>query len=134
MLGLTSLLNSIHTLIPLLSDSSLKSVIPSIFLSLASSAIFCISFALLTMYGSSVTTILFLPFAIGSMSVTALTLILPRPVLYASLIPIFPIIVPPVGKSGPLIICITSSSEVSLSCSILLSIIFTTASITSLKL
>ena len=57
-----------------------KSVIPSIFLSLTSSAIFSISFALLTMYGSSVTTILFLPLFIGSILVTALTFILALPV------------------------------------------------------
>ena len=80
MLGLTSLLNSMAILIPSLSDSSLKSVIPSIFLSLTSSAIFSISFALLTMYGSSVTTILFLPLFIGSILVTALTFILALPV------------------------------------------------------
>ena len=43
-------------------------------------------------------------------------------------------IVPPVGKSGPLTISSISSSVVSLSSFILLSIIFTTAPITSLKL
>lgn len=47
-LGSTSFLISITTLIPLLSDSSLKSVIPSIFLSLTSSTIFSISLDLFT--------------------------------------------------------------------------------------
>ena len=46
--GLASLLSSITILIPSLSDSSLKSDIPVIFLSLTKSAIFSISLALLT--------------------------------------------------------------------------------------
>ena len=133
-LGLTSLLSSIQTRIPVLSDSSRRSVIPSIFLSLTSSAIFSIRRALLTIYGSSVTTILFLPFCIGSISVTARTLILPRPVLYASSMPSLPIILAPVGKSGPLIISRTSSILVALSSLTLLSIILTTAPITSRRL
>ena len=79
--GLTSLLSSIQILIPCLSDSSLKSVMPSILLSFINSAIFSINLALLTIYGSSVTTILFFPFAIGSISDIARTFILARPVL-----------------------------------------------------
>ena len=101
MLGLTSRRSSITTLIPSREDSSRRSVIPSTLLSLTSSPIFSTSRALLTRYGNSVTIILFLPLSIGSISVTALTLILPRPVLYASSIPERPRIVPPVGKSGP---------------------------------
>ncbi len=86
------------------------------------------------MYGNSVTTILFLLFSIGSISVTARTLILPFPVLYASSIPVLPRIVAPVGKSGPFTISNNSSIEVSLSSSIMLSIIFTTAFIISVIL
>ena len=51
------LLRSITTLSPSLSDSSRISEMPSIFLSLTSSAIFSINLALLTWYGSSETTI-----------------------------------------------------------------------------
>ena len=109
-------------------------VIPSTFFSLTKSAIFSISLALFTIYGSSVTTILFLPFAIGSIFVTARTRILPRPVRYASSIPRVPKISAPVGKSGPLTISSNSSMVVSLSSSIRLSMIFTTAAIISLKL
>ena len=65
--------------------------------------------------------------------VTARTLILPLPVLYASLIPDVPSIIPPVGKSGPFTISISSSIVVSFP-SISLSIILTTAYITSRKL
>ena len=122
------------TRIPSLEDSSLTSVIPSTRLVFTSSTIFWISKALFTMYGSSVTTILCLPFGIASISVTARTLILPRPVLYASSIPRRPRISAPIGKSGPFIICMISSMEVSLSSSIRLSIIFTVAPITSFKL
>ena len=125
-LGFTSLRSSITIRMPSRSDSSRRSVIPSILLSLCSSAIFSISLALLTRYGSSVTTIRFFPLSIGSISVTARTRILPRPVRYASLIPAVPRITPPVGKSGPLIILINSSMSVSFS-SISLSINFTTA-------
>ena len=46
--GSTPFLNSITTLIPSLLDSSLKSLIPSIFLSLTSCAIFSISRDLFT--------------------------------------------------------------------------------------
>ena len=134
MLALASLRSSMHILIPCLSDSSLKSVIPSIFLSLTSSAIFWIRFALLTIYGISDTIIRLLPLGIASMSVTARTLILPRPVRYASSIPLFPITMAPVGKSGPLTMSMSSSISVSLSFSTSLSIILTTAAITSRRL
>ena len=77
--GFASLLSSITILIPSLSDSSLKSDIPVIFLSLTRSAIYSISLALLTWYGSSVTIILCLPFS-SSISALALTTILPFPV------------------------------------------------------
>ena len=133
-MAFTSLRNSIQILIPVRSDSSRSSVIPSIFLSRTNSAIFSISFALFTMYGSSVTTIRFLPFGIASMSVTARTRILPRPVRYASSMALVPKIVAPVGKSGPFTICKISSMVVSRSSSTTLSIIFTTALIISLKL
>ena len=121
-------------LIPSRLDSSPMYVIPSTFFSFTSSAIFSIRRALLTIYGSSVTTIRFFPFAIGSIFVTARTRILPRPVRYASSIPLVPKISAPVGKSGPLTISRISSMVVSLSSSIRLSMIFTTAATTSRKL
>ena len=60
-------------------------------------------------------------------------MILPLPVLYAALMPLFPRIVAPVGKSGPFMYSIRSSISVSLP-SFLLSIIRTTPSITSPRL
>ena len=122
------------TLIPCILDWSIIPVIPSIFLSLTSSAIFWISKALLTIYGSSVIIISVLPFGRVLISDTARTLILPRPVRYASSIPDLPSIVAPVGKSGPFTISISSSIVVSLSSRTRLSIIFKTALITSLRL
>ena len=130
----TSFRSSIQIRIPSLSDSSLRSVMPSILFSFTSSAIFSINLALLTIYGSSVTIILLLPFAIVSIFVTLRTFILPRPVRYASSVPRVPRIIPPVGKSGPLIIGKSSSISVSLSSLTRLSIILTTAAITSFKL
>ena len=109
-------------------------MIPSTRLSFTNSAIFSMRRALFTMYGSSVTTIRFLPFGIGSISVTARTRILPRPVRYASSIPAVPRIMPPVGKSGPLTTSKISSMVVSLSSSTRLSMIFTTAPMTSRRL
>ena len=126
-LALASLRSSIQILIPSLSDSSRRSVMPSIFLSFTNSAIFSINLALLTMYGSSDTMILLLPFGMDSILVTPRTRILPRPVLYASSTPLVPRIIPPVGKSGPFTIGRSSSISVSLSSWTLLSIIFTTA-------
>ena len=78
-------------LIPSLSDSSLISEIPSIFLSLTSSAIFSINFALLTWKGSSVTIIDSLSvLLIFSIDVLALRMTLPFPVSYALLMPSIP--------------------------------------------
>ena len=57
----------------------------------------------MTWNGSSVTTIRFLSERlVSSMSVLARTMIWPLPVDAAFLIPSCPMIVPPVGKSGPL--------------------------------
>ena len=86
------------------------------------------------MNGSSVTIIRFFPFSIVSTVETALTHIFPRPVRYASSIPFVPRIIPPVGKSGPLTIFMISSISVYSLPSILSSIIFTTAPITSRRL
>ena len=55
-------------------------VMPSIFLSLTSAAMFSIRRALFTMYGISVTMISLFPFGSVSMFDTARTRILPRPV------------------------------------------------------
>ena len=106
-----------------LSDSSLSSDIPSILFSFTRFAIFSINLALFTWYGNDVTIIF------SSISASALTVIFPFPVVYACLIASLPRIIPPVGKSGPLIICINCSS-VTLSSSIILIIPF----ITSVKL
>ena len=66
-----------------------------------SSAIFSARRALFTWYGSSVTTMFDRPAEPSSIVVTARTLIEPRPVSYASLMPCLPMIEAPVGKSGP---------------------------------
>ena len=129
-----SLRSSILIRIPSRFDSSVIAVIPSIRLSRTSSAIFSISRALLTMYGISVTMIRLLPFCIDSMFVTARTRILPFPVRYASSIPLRPNICAPVGKSGPLTISMISSRSVSRCSSMRLSMIFTTAAMTSRRL
>ena len=107
---------------------------PSILLSFTNSAIFSMSLALLTIKGSSVTTMRFFPFCIGSIFVIARTLIFPRPVRYDSSIPLVPRTSAPVGKSGPFTISIISSRDVSPFSSIWSSIIFTTAAITSFRL
>ena len=100
-------------LIPSRSDSSLKSLIPSTFLSFTRSAIFIIRLLLFTIYGISVTIILSLPdFVVSSVNFD-LTVILPLPVEKASLIPFLPKIIPPVGKSGPVIWVISSLSSIS---------------------
>ncbi len=54
-----------------------------------------------------------LPLFSVSMLVFALTTILPLPVLYALKIPLRPMIIPPVGKSGPVIAVINSLTETS---------------------
>ena len=128
--GLASLFNSITTLtLSFLSDSSLHSEIPSIFFSLDKSDIAFIKFALFTWYGNEETIILCLFPLISSISVSALSVIFPLPVVYACFIPSLPRISPSVGKSGPLITLIRSSSVTSSS-----SIILIIPSITSFKL
>ncbi len=97
---IASRLSSMMTLIPSLSDSSRNSEIPSICLSRTSCAIFSMSLDLFTWKGSSSMTMTSL-FPFCSMCVFARTLIRPRPVVYASVIPLRPKMIPPVGKSGP---------------------------------
>ena len=133
-LAFTSRRSSMTMRIPWRSDSSRRSVIPSTRFSFTSSAIFSISLALFTRYGSSVTTMRLLPFGRVSMSDTARTRILPRPVRYASSIPALPRMVAPVGKSGPFTISRISSRVVSRSSLMRLSISLTTALITSRRL
>ena len=133
-LAFTSRRNSITIRIPLRSDSSRRSVMPSTRFSFTNSAIFSMRRALFTRYGISVTMIRLLPFGIVSMLETARTRILPRPVRYASSIPALPRTSAPVGKSGPLMMSITSSMVVSRFSSTWLSMILTTAPITSRKL
>ena len=65
---------------PSLSDSSRSSLMPSSFFSLTSSAIFSISRALFTWYGSSVTMIVSRPLSSVSISALARTSMRPRPV------------------------------------------------------
>ena len=125
-----SLFNSITILtLSFLSDSSLNSEIPSILFSLHRCAMFSIKRALFTWYGNDETIILCLFPLISSISASALIIIFPLPVVYASFIPSLPKINPSVGKSGPLIICINCSS-VTLSSSMIFIIPF----ITSVKL
>ena len=131
--GFTSFLSSMTIRMPSRFDSSRRSVIPSTRLSRTKSAIFSMSLALLTRYGSSETTMRCFPFCIGSILVTARTRIFPLPVRYASSTPLFPSIVAPVGKSGPWTRAITSSSAVSRS-AILLSMIQSTAPTISRRL
>ena len=108
--GTASLLVSITILIPSLSVSSRSSAIPSIFLSLAKSAIFSIKLALFTWYGISVIIRESLPLLFGSTCAVPLILTFPLPVLYASLIPSIPKAFPAVGKSGPFMCFIKSST------------------------
>ena len=86
-----------------LSDSSLTSVIPSIFFSKASSDILFTNMALLTSNGISEIIIWSFPFSFTKVDLL-LTITLPRPFVKASIIPCFPSTIPPVGKSGPLTI------------------------------
>ena len=78
--GIESRFNSYTILIPLLSDSSRISEIPSIFLSLTKSAVFLIISDLFTWYGISVTIITSLPLLVSSISALARITIFPRPV------------------------------------------------------
>ncbi len=89
---------------------------PVIFFSRTRSAIFVIrppSPPFFTWKGSSVTMIASLPPLIGSTSVRARTLIEPRPDRYASRIPSRPRMIPPPGKSGPLMCFISPLRSVS---------------------
>jgi len=99
--ALASRRTSITIRIPSREDSSLRSVIPSIRLSRCNSEMRSINFALLTMYGNSVTKIRSLPFGISVISTFARTVIEPFPVSYARRMPDLPMTNPPVGKSGP---------------------------------
>ena len=74
--GFAAVFNFITILIPSLSDSSLKSEIPVIFLSLTNSAIFINRFDLFTWYGISVTMIV-LRLPVSSMWLFALNFIFP---------------------------------------------------------
>jgi hypothetical protein len=72
--------SSITMRMPVRSDSSRTSEMPSTFFSPTSSAIRSMSLALFTWYGSSVTTICSKSFLRSSTSATARTLMMPRPV------------------------------------------------------
>ncbi len=85
-------LRSITILIPFLSDSSLRSLIPSTFFSLTRAAIFFNNFDLFKAKGISVITKDSNPLDFCSVLNFALILILPRPELYASLRPLRPYI------------------------------------------
>ena len=79
--GMASRLSSTTTRMPSRSDSSRRSLMPSIFLSRTSSAMFSTRRALFTWYGSSVTTICcLLLLSFSSMTARARITILPRPV------------------------------------------------------
>mmetsp|Transcript_12608 Transcript_12608/g.17980 ORF Transcript_12608/g.17980 Transcript_12608/m.17980 type:complete len:302 (+) Transcript_12608:1604-2509(+) len=105
-----SLLSSTTTRMPSLSDSSLRSAMPSIFFSFTSVAIFSMSAALLTWYGSWVMTMAFRFFLEEedddleddrcSTWVMARTTIPPFPVLYNFRASEVPSMDAPVGKSG----------------------------------
>ena len=83
---------------------------PATLPSLTSSAIFTARLSGFTWYGSSVTTsAVRLP--ISSTLTTARIVIEPRPVRYASSMPLLPRIVAPVGKSGPGIRSMSASSS-----------------------
>ena len=110
---ITPFFNSTTTLTPCLSDSSLKSLMPSIFLSLTNSAIFSSNNDLFTWYGISEKTIDSRSFLNSSISYFACTTIEPRPDFCDSLIPFVPKIIPPVGKSGPLMKELISSKLIS---------------------
>ena len=99
--------------IPWRSDSSRSAVMPSMTLSRLKFAMVSMTRALFTWYGISVTTILCLPLDISSMVARARILTLPRPVEYAFLMPSRPKMSAPVGKSGPLIAVINSSTVTS---------------------
>ena len=92
-------------------DSSRMSEMPSIVLSLTSSAMCLIISVLLTMYGISVMTIRWRSPFHSSISARPRTQIWPRPSLYIARMPFMPQMIAPVGKSGPFTNCIRSSTE-----------------------
>ena len=112
-LALASRRRSTTMRIPVRSDSSLSAVMPSICLSRTRSAIFSTRRALFTWYGSSVTMMRFLPFDSVSIWQLARSLMMPRPVVYALRMPSEPSTMPAVGKSGPLMTVIKSSTVAS---------------------
>ena len=117
---------------PDLSEWSFTSEISVRTLSWTRSAIFLmtpVSPPFFTPYGSSVTMIAFLPPRSSSVCMRARMMIRPLPVLYASRIPIRPTTIAPVGKSGPFMCCMRSSTFASG-----LSMSWTTASTASLSL
>ncbi len=108
--AIASRLRSMTMRMPSRSDSSRMSRMPSIFPLRTRSAIAVIRFDLLTMNGISVTMMLSEPFWCVSVFARARMTTRPRPVVYASRIPLRPKMMPPVGKSGPLTILRSSSS------------------------
>ena len=106
-----ALFSSMTMRIPCLSDSSRKSEIPSRRPSRVNSAIRSIKADLLVIYGSSVIMMRLFPRDISSRFSLPLSVILPFPVAYAERISSCSCscrIIPPVGKSGPLISFIKS--------------------------
>ncbi len=93
--------------------SSRMSAMPVTRLSLTRSAILRARWSGFTWYGSSVTTRQIRPW-ISSTSTTARIVMEPRPVRYASSMPLWPRIVAPVGKSGPLMMVRRASRSSSL--------------------
>ena len=94
-------------------DSLRTSRIPSSLRSLTSSAIFWPMTSTEVWYGTSVTTMRVSPRRPSSISATARILMEPRPCVYTSLIPCFPRITAPVGKSGPFTIFMRSAGRAS---------------------
>ena len=102
-------------------DSLRTSRMPSILRSFTSSAIFWPITSTDVWYGDLGDDDARRPFLLSSISATARILIEPRPVRYASRIPLRPRISPPVGKSGPFTNCMRSSdvaSGLSIRCSV----------------
>ena len=86
---------------------------PSIFFSFMSVAIFATIVALFTWYGSSVITIRCPPRSASSIDARPRTTTRPWPVWYACWMPSVPMMIPAVGKSGPLTNCTSSSTVAS---------------------
>ncbi len=112
--GLKPVLISITSRSPCVrSVRSVTFVMPESFLFWTPSLIFSMTFSGPTRYGSSVTTSPDFRGVRLSTETRARVLKLPRPVRYASLTPDRPMIVPPVGRSGPGTNDMRSSSEAS---------------------